>query len=120
MLAAVAGGEMLGSGRRAECHQGDRGGCDPFCHGFPPLMLLRGGKPATQFPDFPGLAGNIPDIAGRSAKMAFMSLRGQFYLSVMLALLAALSLLAVVACWHARRSVENEMAMALRAADRVV
>ena len=87
---------------------------------FPLLVLLRGGKPARQFPDFPGLAGNIPDIAGRSANMGFMSLRGQFYLSVMLALLAALSLLAAVACWHARRSVENEMAMALRAADRVV
>ncbi|MBN9588846.1 MAG: hypothetical protein BGN85_11235 [Alphaproteobacteria bacterium 64-11] len=49
-----------------------------------------------------------------------MSLRGQFYLSVMLALLVALSLLAAVACWHARRSVENEMAMALQAADRIV
>jgi two-component system sensor histidine kinase UhpB len=49
-----------------------------------------------------------------------MSLRGQFFLSVILALLVALSLLAAVACWHARRSVENEMAMALQAADRIV
>jgi two-component system sensor histidine kinase UhpB len=49
-----------------------------------------------------------------------MSLRGQFFLSVMLALLAALSLLAAVACWHARHSVENEMALALEAADHVV
>jgi two-component system sensor histidine kinase UhpB len=49
-----------------------------------------------------------------------MSLRGQFFLSVLLALLVTLSLLAAVACWHARRSVQNEMAMALEAADRIV
>lgn len=50
----------------------------------------------------------------------FRSLRGQFFVSVMLVLLVALTLLAAVACWHARRSVENEMAMALEAADRIV
>ena len=34
-----------------------------------------------------------------------MSLRGQFFLSVVLALVLSLSVLGVVACWHARRSV---------------
>jgi two-component system sensor histidine kinase UhpB len=49
-----------------------------------------------------------------------MSLRGQFFLSVILALVLGLSSLAVIACWHARRSVENEMRMALEAGDRFV
>lgn len=49
-----------------------------------------------------------------------MSLRGQFFFSVMLALLLGLSALAAVACWHARRSVENEMRLALEAGDKVV
>lgn len=49
-----------------------------------------------------------------------MSLRGQFFLSVILALVLGLSSLAVIACWHARRSVENEMRMALEAGDHVV
>ncbi|HMH65801.1 MAG TPA: ATP-binding protein [Rhizomicrobium sp.] len=49
-----------------------------------------------------------------------MSLRGQFFLSVVLALLLSLSVLAAVACWHARASVDNEMAMALEAGDRIV
>ena len=49
-----------------------------------------------------------------------MSLRGQFFLSVVLALLLSLSVLGVVACWHARASVDNEMAMALEAGDRIV
>lgn len=49
-----------------------------------------------------------------------MSLRGQFFFSVVLALTLSLSGLAAVACWHARRSVDNEMRMALEAGDRVV
>ena len=49
-----------------------------------------------------------------------MSLRGQFILSVVLALLLSLSVLGVVACWHARASVDNEMRMALEAGDRIV
>ncbi|HEY4077111.1 MAG TPA: ATP-binding protein [Rhizomicrobium sp.] len=49
-----------------------------------------------------------------------MSLRGQFFLSVIAALLLGLSVLGVVACWHARRSVDNEMRMALEASDRIV
>ena len=49
-----------------------------------------------------------------------MSLRGQFFLSVILALVLGLSALGVIACWHARRSVENEMRMALEASDRIV
>ena len=49
-----------------------------------------------------------------------MSLRGQFFLSVVLALLLSLSVLAVVALRHARASVDNEMAMALEAGDRIV
>jgi two-component system sensor histidine kinase UhpB len=52
--------------------------------------------------------------------MISVSLRGQFFLSVVLALLLGLSALAAVACWHARRSVENEMRLALEAGDRVV
>jgi two-component system sensor histidine kinase UhpB len=49
-----------------------------------------------------------------------MSLRGQFFLSVILALTLSLSVLGVVACWHARRSVDNEMRMALEAGDHIV
>lgn len=49
-----------------------------------------------------------------------MSLRGQFFLSVIVALVLCLSALGVIACWHARRSVENEMVMALGAGDRIV
>jgi len=49
-----------------------------------------------------------------------MSLRGQFFLSVVVALVLGLSALGVIACWHARRSVENEMHMALDASDRIV
>lgn len=49
-----------------------------------------------------------------------MSLRGQFFLSVILALLVGLSLEGAVACWQAQRSVENEMHKALDAADRMV
>ena len=49
-----------------------------------------------------------------------MSLRGQFFLSVVLALALSLSVLAVVALGHARASVDNEMAKALEAGDRVV
>lgn len=49
-----------------------------------------------------------------------MSLARQFLLSVVAALMLGLSLLALVACWHARRSVENEMGMALAASDRIV
>ena len=49
-----------------------------------------------------------------------MSLRGQFFVSVILALVLSLSVLGVVACWHARRSVDNEMRMALEASDRIV
>lgn len=49
-----------------------------------------------------------------------MSLRRQFFLTVVLALLLSLSVLGVVACWHARASVDNEMRMALEAGDRIV
>jgi len=53
-------------------------------------------------------------------EMRLMSLRGQFFLSVVLALLFSLSVLGVVACWQARVSVVNEMTMALEAGDRIV
>lgn len=53
-------------------------------------------------------------------KAALMSLRGQFFLSVVAALVLGLSALALVACWHARASVGTEMAKALEAADQVV
>jgi len=49
-----------------------------------------------------------------------MSLRGQFFLSVALALLLSLSVLGVVALGHARASVDNEMRKALEASDRIV
>jgi two-component system sensor histidine kinase UhpB len=49
-----------------------------------------------------------------------MSLRGQVFLSVVVALLLGLSALAALAFWQARRSVEHEMDTALEAADRVV
>ncbi len=49
-----------------------------------------------------------------------MSLRGQFFLSIVLALFLSLSVLGMVACWHARASVDNEMGMALEAGDRIV
>ena len=49
-----------------------------------------------------------------------MSLRGQFFLSVVLALLVSLTALAAVALGHARASVGNEMAKALEASDRIV
>jgi len=49
-----------------------------------------------------------------------MSLRRQFFLSVVMALLLSFSVLAVVALGHARASVDNEMAMALEAGDRIV
>jgi two-component system sensor histidine kinase UhpB len=49
-----------------------------------------------------------------------MSLRGQFFLSVVLALVLSLSVLGVVALRHARTSVDNEMRKALEASDRIV
>jgi two-component system sensor histidine kinase UhpB len=49
-----------------------------------------------------------------------MSLRGQFFLSVVMALLLSLSALAVVALRQARVSVDNEMRMALEAGDHIV
>jgi two-component system sensor histidine kinase UhpB len=49
-----------------------------------------------------------------------MSLRGQFLLSIILALGLSLSVLGVVALSHARASVGNEMAKALEAGDHVV
>ncbi|HEX4271229.1 MAG TPA: histidine kinase [Rhizomicrobium sp.] len=49
-----------------------------------------------------------------------MSLRGQFFLSVVMALLLSLSVLGVVALGQARGSVDNEMVMALEAGDRIV
>jgi len=49
-----------------------------------------------------------------------MSLRGQFFVSVVMALLLSLSVLGVVALGHARASVDNEMRMALEAGDRIV
>lgn len=49
-----------------------------------------------------------------------MSLRGQFFLSVGLALVLSLSVLGVVALGHARTSVGNEMGKALEASDRIV
>jgi two-component system sensor histidine kinase UhpB len=49
-----------------------------------------------------------------------MSLRGQFFLSVVMALLLSFSALGVVALGHDRASVDNEMAMALEAGDRIV
>jgi hypothetical protein len=32
MLAAIGGRKLLRLGLRSERHQGDRGGCQPFCH----------------------------------------------------------------------------------------
>ena len=49
-----------------------------------------------------------------------MSLRGQFFLSVVLALVLSLSVLGVVALRHARTSVDTEMRKALEASDRIV
>src|SRR5271154_2148546 len=49
-----------------------------------------------------------------------MSLRGQVFLSVAMALLLSLSVLGVVALGHARASVDTEMRMALEAGDRIV
>lgn len=49
-----------------------------------------------------------------------MSLRGQFFLSVVLALVLSLSVLGIVALSHARTSVDNEMRMALEAGDHIV
>lgn len=49
-----------------------------------------------------------------------MSLRGQVFLSVAMALLLSLSVLGVVALGHARASVDTEMHMALEAGDRIV
>jgi two-component system sensor histidine kinase UhpB len=49
-----------------------------------------------------------------------MSLRGQVFLSVVMALLLSLSVLGVVALGHARASVDTEMRMALEAGDRIV
>jgi two-component system sensor histidine kinase UhpB len=49
-----------------------------------------------------------------------MSLRGQFFLSVGLALVLSLSLLGVVALGHARASVDTEMRKALEASDQIV
>jgi len=53
-------------------------------------------------------------------RVAAMSLRGQFFLSVVLALVLSLSVLGVVALRHARTSVDNEMRKALEASDRIV
>ena len=49
-----------------------------------------------------------------------MSLRVQFFLSVVLALVISLSLEAAIACWQARQSVANEMRKALEAGDHIV
>jgi two-component system sensor histidine kinase UhpB len=49
-----------------------------------------------------------------------MSLRGQFFLSVAMALLLSLCVLGAVALGQARASVDNEMSMALEAGDHVV
>jgi two-component system sensor histidine kinase UhpB len=53
-------------------------------------------------------------------RVVVMSLRGQFFLSVGLALVLSLSVLGVVALDHARTSVDNEMRKALEASDRIV
>ncbi|HWU55076.1 MAG TPA: hypothetical protein VN175_06205, partial [Rhizomicrobium sp.] len=53
-------------------------------------------------------------------RVAGMSLRGQFFLSVGLALVLSLSVLGVVALGHARTSVDTEMRKALEASDRIV
>ena len=49
-----------------------------------------------------------------------MSLRGQFFFSIIAALLLSLSVLGVVALSHARTSAGNEMRKALEASDRIV
>ncbi len=49
-----------------------------------------------------------------------MSLRNQFFVSVLAALFASLSFLGAVASWHARLSVENEMRAALSVANHIV
>jgi len=79
----------------------------------------------VQFPEFPVLPGIFPKWreAGKhdyNSAMRTMSLRGQFFLSVGLALLLSLSVLGVVALSHARVSVGNEMRKALEASDQIV
>jgi two-component system sensor histidine kinase UhpB len=85
----------------------------------------------AQFPDFPQDAGIFPDVprawknpracgyddavSSAGVPSLSMSLRAQFIFSVVLALLFGLALEGALACWHARRSVENEMRMALAA-----
>jgi len=49
-----------------------------------------------------------------------MSLRVQFFLSVVLALVISLTAEAAIACWQARQSVANEMHKALEAGDHIV
>src|SRR5690242_19679134 len=49
-----------------------------------------------------------------------MSLRNQFFVSVLLALFVSLSFLAATASWHTRQSVQNEMRTALTVARRNV
>jgi two-component system sensor histidine kinase UhpB len=56
----------------------------------------------------------------RNMRTISIPLRGQFFFSVVLALLFSLSVLAVVALGHARTSVDNEMRMALEAGDHIV
>jgi len=64
-------------------------------------------------------AGGVTKMPHQRRVVA-MSLRGQFFLSVGLALLLSLSVLGVVALDHARASVGNEMRKALEASDRIV
>jgi two-component system, NarL family, sensor histidine kinase UhpB len=78
---------------------------------------------------FPEIAGNFSRMANHSGarlrcisfcQWAPMSLRGQVFLSVVMALLLSLSVLGVVALGHARALVDNEMRTALEAGDRIV
>jgi two-component system sensor histidine kinase UhpB len=81
-----------------------------------------------QFPDFLLRAGIFPEWK-KPARCGYdtaifrddaMSLRAQFIISVVLALVLSLAAEGALASWQARQSVENEMRLALDAGDRIV
>jgi len=126
MLRAFDSRHLLSQGRR---HQQSRSGQQngarlhafPFYRGLEQTRYRRNLQISRFFREF------FPNgrKAGGMAKMprmrvAAMSLRGQFFLSVVLALVLSLSVLGVVALRHARTSVDNEMRKALEASDRIV
>ena len=129
MLGRFAGCHLLGQGGHGEQAGGGQQAQADF-HAFPFFLKgLEQARARAQFPEFPEAAGIFPEWQMpmgarlrciRFCLRALMSLRGQFFLSVVMALLLSLSVLGVVALGHARASVDNEMRMALEAGDRIV